>query len=361
MRNLFVWLLFIGAVAFSRACLNDVESIKRTYAPSSPEAIIVGAFTRMPSEYYELRVRNLEQLRGASKLSLDQYDDLAVAYEKLGKTELALKRIEEKIAAMDGDGVVWPEMQTPKGMPVERYLRYSSLANRGTFRIHLWMKRGNKQETKTLIENGISDLEKAVKINPDAHSGREWAQIAIAKWLAGGPDDYPDFSGKSSDVIVNGLLGLVELGSAWESPDIYAMVSREAGHQPIGTLAKLRFDELLASGKKPITDLKPKLDSDANDEARQAYFKARKRADETVLRQQSYVRMVLANAADTSQMPSFQEMPKFGPIELVVERKYSNPWKTYRPLAIVMALFISLAVLITVGIKFARKGRVTGG
>ena len=353
MKNLLVWLLFIGAAALSRACLNDVESIMRTYAPSSPEAIVVGAFTRMPSEYYELRVRNLEQLRGASKLSLDQYDDLAVAYERLGKTELALKRIEEKIAAMDGDGVVWPEMQTPKGMPVKRYLRYSSLANRGTFRIHLWMKRGTKQESKTLIENGITDLENAVKINPDAHSGREWAQIAIAKWLARGADDYPGFTGKSSEGIVNGLLGLVELGSAWESPDIYALVAREAGDKPIGNLAKLRFDELLASGKKPIGDLKPGLDKVVSEDARQAFLKARKRADETVLRQQHYVRMVLANAADTSQMPFFPEMPEFGPIELIAERRYSNPWKTFGPLAI--ALIIGLGVLIKIGIKIARE------
>ena len=100
------------------ACLWDYDtlSMERSLAPDIHE-LIVGKFPRHSAAYYQWRIEDREKKPVADR-SPEDYNDIAVAYEKLHQHDKAIETIQEKIAR-------WPEEN-----------RYESEANLGTFLIH---------------------------------------------------------------------------------------------------------------------------------------------------------------------------------------------------------------------------------
>jgi tetratricopeptide (TPR) repeat protein len=82
------------------------------------------------------------------------FDDIAVAFDKLGQHDEAIDTILAKIAR-------WPD---------ER--RYESEANLGTFHVHAGR-----------FEEGLQHINRAIEINPDAHFGREIYQKILVEYV----------------------------------------------------------------------------------------------------------------------------------------------------------------------------------
>lgn len=141
----------LAPVAF--ACLwdNDTLQMERLRFPGVLE-IITGKFVRHSKAYYEWRIKDrtkkLETRPGDPAL----IDDLAVAYDKLGQPEKGIALLEETLK------------QHPD--------RYESLANLGTLLFHA----GRLDDSKSHIEH-------ALRVNPDAHFGRERYQLLLTTYV----------------------------------------------------------------------------------------------------------------------------------------------------------------------------------
>lgn len=135
------------------ACLWDYDTIEmeRRQFPNTLE-LITGKFLRHTPEYYYWRIqdRKAKLTKTPDKASL--YDDLAVAYSKLGDDRKAIETMKEK------------EKIAPN--------QYETHANLGTFYIH------NGQ-----FKTGILEINKALAINPDAHFGREIYQKLLVEYV----------------------------------------------------------------------------------------------------------------------------------------------------------------------------------
>lgn len=136
------------------ACYWDYDTLamERQQFPYAHE-LIAGHFLRHSDTYYEWRIADRNQKTPAERTPAD-YDDLAVAYDKLGQHDKAIELIREKIER-------WPD---------ER--RYESEANLGTFLFHAGR-----------LEEGLPHIDKAIEINPDAHFGREVYQKLLVEYL----------------------------------------------------------------------------------------------------------------------------------------------------------------------------------
>ncbi|MBL8048687.1 MAG: hypothetical protein JNJ45_08395 [Chthonomonas sp.] len=230
------------------ACVNDVDTRNLTLDERSPAAIAIEDFPRMPDSYYEARIKRLVQL--SPRLDLAEYDDLSVAYDRIGDSAKALETaLAREQAWSTGIKQDYSRLKDEiGGLQPETYLRYSGLANRGTFRIHLWFQRGKPKDI-SLLTTGLAELKQAVKINPNAHAGREWAQIGVVEaviQMAKGQRPNFDF-GRNAAETARGLLGLAELGNAWTNPDIFALANMyawKADDKDLASLTYLRYREL---------------------------------------------------------------------------------------------------------------------
>lgn len=134
------------------ACLWDRDTLvmERQRFPTALE-LITGKFLRHSADFYRWRVDDRRK-RIEAEPSPELYDDLAVAYEKMGNTEQAIRVIEKKAALYPG--------------------LYSTHANLGTFLFH-----------SGEYELGLAEIDKALAINPDAHFGREIYQELLVEYL----------------------------------------------------------------------------------------------------------------------------------------------------------------------------------
>lgn len=149
LRALLTAVALLGLPAAAVACLWDYDTLKQERArfPSTLE-LITGKFLRHSPEFYEWRIKDrLEKLK-ADPGNLQLHDDLAVAYQKTGRTDKAIDVMLAKEAIKPGV--------------------YETYSNLGTFYIL------NGEFAK-----GLPYIDKALAINPDAHFGREKYQ----KWL----------------------------------------------------------------------------------------------------------------------------------------------------------------------------------
>jgi tetratricopeptide (TPR) repeat protein len=145
----------IGPVA---ACLWDYDTllVERQRFPDTLE-LITGKFLRHSREYYQWRVEDREK-RLQQEATPALYDDLSVAYEKLGNHDRAIALALEK------------EQQFPG--------RYETYANLGTFYIHA----GD-------LNRGLQEIERAIALNPQAHFGREVYQKHLVTYVMSKRDE----------------------------------------------------------------------------------------------------------------------------------------------------------------------------
>ncbi len=141
------------------ACLWDRDTLKaeRQRFPTTLE-LITGKFLRHSQEYYQWRVEDRRKKLAAEPDNLANYDDLAVAYEKLGQHDKAIETILKKNELKPGI--------------------YETEANLGTFLIHAGR-----------LEEGLAHIKRAIEINPDAHFGREIYQQLLVEYVLARQED----------------------------------------------------------------------------------------------------------------------------------------------------------------------------
>ena len=146
--------LFFATPQLAVACLWDYDTLseERSQYPETHE-LIVGHFIRHSDVYYRWRIVDRSKQSPGDRTPQD-YDDIAVAYDKLGQHDKAIETIEEK-------RFLWPEK-----------FRYETEANLGTFLIH-----------SGRFEEGLQHIDAAIQINPDAHFGREIYQKLLVEYI----------------------------------------------------------------------------------------------------------------------------------------------------------------------------------
>lgn len=143
-------LALLGAAA---PCLWDYDTLEQERArfPTTLE-LITGKFPRHSQAYYRWRVEDRTARMEAGAPTAELFDDLAVGYSKLGNDAKAIELMADKEERFPG--------------------LYETAANLGTFHLHA----GH-------LEQGIEHIQRAIRINPDAHFGRETYQELLARYV----------------------------------------------------------------------------------------------------------------------------------------------------------------------------------
>ncbi|MFK7766688.1 MAG: tetratricopeptide repeat protein [Mariniblastus sp.] len=218
-----------------QACLWDYDTLamERSAFPGTHE-LIVGHFVRHSDAYYKWRIEDRSQLPPEER-SIADYDDIAVAYDKIGQHDKAIDVIKEKIAR-------WPEQN-----------RYESEANLGTFLIHS----GD-------LEAGLEHIKKAIELNPDAHFGREIYQQRLVEFILFRQSDlgadprlknrassfyrflthdedgeYVSLSTKQVDEAIKGISGMIRFGNH-DSPILLAALGSLHSHRDDSSMIAAR-------------------------------------------------------------------------------------------------------------------------
>jgi tetratricopeptide (TPR) repeat protein len=249
--------------SLGRACINDtdtvefelknmnlLEEIKQTQNTRERGRLIgelviraaAGRFERYPKKYYELRIAALKK-----EPKLDPYaaDDLAVAYDRIGDSKSAMHVMSASLAE-----------RTPGSEEMYRFH-----ANYGTFLAHDWFKSGAKKSEVKQLDEAAKQIELGLKIRPDAHFGREKIQLQLLRFVAArsrGVEESPLFHFLRKELkdheIAIGLCGLVMMGAAYESPDVFAALAETRQISQAGkTVARYRSADLVRT-RKPFSD-----------------------------------------------------------------------------------------------------------
>lgn len=239
--------------------------------------IITGRFDRFPPLYYEMRLERVANEIESAPDNLDLYDDAGVACDRLGRHDEAIEWMARKRDVLDrlaNEGKADSEHE------------YHYLANLGTMHIHRWLNNGANRDDLYDVERSHELIAAAIELNPDAHFGRERYQLLAIKWILDGylhdEDEYwqpsivesipgnsttwgqDRFAKMGYDDIVDGFAGLIALGNAWESIDIYYALSlalNSQNHTSLYLLAQYRIVELVQDGKRSLS---PDFDYNTN-------------------------------------------------------------------------------------------------
>lgn len=258
-------LLLLCLLSQASACLWDRDTLAHEAAGNMNVVhTAVGWFDRNPELYYQMRLDRLSKELEAGTDDLSLYDDAAVAADRLGKSDEAIKWMKEKAKRI-------PKMASDIERLEQQY-RYH--ANLGTFYAHRWIHQSPESRKADLSDLARAELEisRAIEINEEAHFGREKYQLAVIKWLRGpyvthkfllGHCPLPGISDEDSENATVGLCGLVQLGAAWRSPDVYRMICYYVSNQSAGALASLTYQRVKElNGNQPHT-LHPGWDEDS--------------------------------------------------------------------------------------------------
>ena len=271
-------LLVLALLALpARACLNDRDSDSlATQAAQLPQTlrVITGRFERNPPLYYQMRIERERAQLAKNRRQFNLHDDIAVALDKLGRDDEALQTIERKRALL-------PAFNPGDKSNREHWYRY--FANAGTFRAHRYLKSGAPLAKLGEMKTARAQIKRAIEIKPDAHFGRERYQLMAMDWILarkskktqktlgewiGGRDGWKPFTYKETLAqtgrgrAVEGLSGLIVLGGAWQSPDVFEALGAALNASDGVTLRYLalqRARELLDAGQPSFGDLKSKI------------------------------------------------------------------------------------------------------
>jgi len=155
-------LAIVGLMFAMPPCIWDSDTLD-TELRGLPSAfdLVVGRWHRHGDAYYQERIARLAD---KESLTLGELDDLAVAYERLRQRQQAIAVMAQKAAAL----ATSPD--------AEHQYRYH--ANLGTFYAH-----------SGRFAEALAELQKAIKLNPDAHFGRERFQIELIEYVAAAQKD----------------------------------------------------------------------------------------------------------------------------------------------------------------------------
>src|ERR1044072_4708939 len=262
MRAISLPLLCLAA-SLATACLWDQDTLAEE-AKNNMDYIrvITGRFERNPPLYYKMRLERVAKELAVDPTNLANYDNAAVACDRRGDDGQAIVWIEKKRRFMESDGL------TVKADPDSWYRYYS---NAGTFHTHLWFHEGANRKNLKEIKRGRDLLERALEINPQSHFGRERVQLATINWVI--DQEHPTLAEafeirdreESNANDAKGLAGLVLLGNAWESVDLFSALQARLSLDGYGSLAQfagLRARELVAQGRKPIGEIETRTFED---------------------------------------------------------------------------------------------------
>ncbi len=329
-----LFLLPLIFVSSANACMNDRDSDSLALqAQNFPDTlrVITGRFERNPPLYYEMRIRRSLKALQKNPRSFGLYDDIGVAYDRLHRDDAALQIMAKKRALL-------PRFDAKNAKLKEAWYRY--YANAGTFHAHRFL--GAKSQNIQEMQTARNFIKRAIEIKPNAHFGREKYQLmamewilalherkgknvfSLGRWIAD-RDKWEDatlaIKFPQRQQAVEGLNGLIVLGAAWESPDIFQALSDSLAYSDGVTLrylALLRLREIFQNGKTSLNplsltvggieaDLKyPNLTNiDVNDTNRKAldelFPKLRAEAESWNSKRQSYMltRLQKGNHPDT--------------------------------------------------------------
>jgi tetratricopeptide (TPR) repeat protein len=304
-RVLTAMALLLGLPLSAVACLWDRDT-PVDEARGLPEvvAVLTGRFERNPPLFYEMRLERVEAHLRSDPTDLAAYDDAGVACDRLGRGDEAISWMERKREQLSGRDAADPAVQ-------EQFYRYH--ANLGTFLVHRWVRQGADRARIDEVEAARGEIAQALAINPNAHFGREKYQLRALNWIIDPPSavrqqylpnllgwNFYDIYGQETepqeaDDAVRGLAGLVVLGNAWESVDIFHALNialqrdslgfergREGGRNTLAYLAWLRCRELIDAGKGSMLPdpayAKLRAEADAWQAARTAFMMERLKA-----------------------------------------------------------------------------------
>jgi tetratricopeptide (TPR) repeat protein len=259
-------------------CLWDRDTL-RFEAQGLPGIVetITGRFEREPDRLYEVRLERVAREIAAEPERLDLYDDAGVACDRLHRGDEAVAWMERKFAVLEGLA----------DSPSKDEALYRYHANLGTFLAHRWLRGGADRGDLRDLQAGREHIRRALELNPDAHFGRERYQEYALTWLitlptpaesGPSPDEVPwtlldacppeqrptfrwdqqvtsTFFDPNAAAATTALAGLIVLGDAWPSVDVFNTLARSLelqGHASVAYLAGLRARELALAGRRSL-------------------------------------------------------------------------------------------------------------
>jgi len=287
------WAICLFSLA--SACLNDRDTLADE-AKKNRDILttLVGGFERNPPLYYEMRIARIKKELASNPKLVDEYDDIAVANDRIGNDDEAIRWIElkkKRLAPLD--------LHDEKSKD-EWYRHY---ANCGTFWAHRWFHSGADGKRIGEVKHSRDLITKALVINPDAHFGREKYQLAVIKWVIYCQEEAPvslayfiqgwEFEHQNGledgglgmgihnshvDSAVTGLSGLIRLGGAWQSADIYiaigSLLNLPIRPSALSSVAILRAKEILSAGGKSLDPKFASVESEVYKQRKISYINA---------------------------------------------------------------------------------------
>lgn len=253
--------LFLAVCGRADACLWDRDTLAEEAVkfPNLVE-VITGRFDRNPPLFYEMRLKRVTDELRSFPNDLEKYDDAAVACDRLGRDD-------EAIAFMDKKRAILEKADRSQSAVKENWYRYN--ANVGTFWVHRWFRHGADRSKLDEVRKARGYIAEALKLNPHAHFGRERVQLAVMDWIIDPKVNEVGLNGNSSRLSkclfnisredrVRGLSGLIVLGNAWESVDVFeALAQALRGRETLAYLSMLRCTELIEKGGRSLLPYTP--------------------------------------------------------------------------------------------------------
>jgi tetratricopeptide (TPR) repeat protein len=341
MRWLGVILGISLATSSAMACYNDIDTnLTELRDNLDVTKAIIGRFTIYPREYYRRRIEIQSAILKKDPNNLEAYDNISVAYDRVGDGDSALKWIREKRKHL---------ANAPKNQ------LYSTEANEGTFLIVRWI-RGHKPGDLTDAIESEKHIAKALEINPNAHFGREFAQLySIQAMIECGKNEHWETS--FADTLIKiadknridhkklrfGIAGMMVLGAAWNMPAmIQAIANLVPEEKQVVNLCKFRIGLVIPEWDQndyPIVEVKK-----VNSKERTVLHQLVSNGDQFQARREEWVLSQIAKGKHPDTHPDFWkgfvDVPEISEEELIVKRS-----KTYweKPENIQQAAFLGVA------------------
>ena len=398
-RALTAFALLLGLPLSVVACLWDRDT-PADEARGLPEvvAVLTGRFERNPPLFYEMRLARVADHLRSHPEDLAAYDDAGVACDRLGRGDEAISWMEKKRAQLDGLDAARPEVK-------EDLYRYH--ANLGTFLVHRWARQGSDRARIGEVKAARDEIATALEINPNAHFGREKYQLRVLEWIIDPPrveagQSLPNLLGwsfddiygqetdpKEADDAVRGLTGLIVLGNAWESVDVFHALNvalqrdslgfergREGGRNTLAYLAWLRCRELIDAGKgsmlpdaprgEALKAMLPKPDFvEAEKLLDPAFVKLRAEADAWQAARAAFMTARLKEGRHPDTDPDFwdgyTERPAPGLPAMSVPEHYNARLRMRQRLSLLTIIGIPVLVVVVLVVRKVRARRRKAG